>query len=566
MSKNKFISWLPVIVFIAVAIGFHFLRTSTDNFYLLAGSDGPYLPVQVKSLFEHHRLAFADMPLLFVLCTLIAKILFFVKLGTETECILMSIRFVDTVLPTLAAIPVFYISKELFAENVKAKFSNYFLVAFSILSFTPLFAFSFQLQKNSFATIFIFSYLYYVLKILKYCKREDIIKAIVALLLCLVTHFGSFGLLLFISITIILFSLLFQKSKFQIQALKKVVGILTVFIIAFALIALFDYTRFMRIINVPFKIFEAPALLFALNGQNFILKPPNLLIVLAMNFLAIVGLIFLIRNKNQIEKYKLIFGIALGTCTIFLSNPLLGLEWASRLFMLAYIPIVILYLILYNSTSNKWLKISTLAVFALLLVLSIATSTFEKTGMSMDSSSFKELQTIKDKNIFEKSDAIVARQSLRILSNWVFETKGVDRYLLTKEEFNKYPNVYLLKQIKGRNSNARGSEPNLGDSILSVYKGEHFEVYKLTSNTQLPDKAEKIFKGIRGTIQTISGSKILVTDIKTNRPREIQVDTKNASFPKLFEGMKVEVNGEWSPFSLTIKAETIRQIDTFDDK
>jgi hypothetical protein len=202
----------------------------------------------------------------------------------------------------------------------------------------------------------------------------------------------------------------------------------------------------------------------------------------------------------------------------------------------------------------------------LLLVLSIATSTFEKTGMSMDSSSFKELQTIKDKNIFEKSDAIVARQSLRILSNWVFETKGVDRYLLTKEEFNKYPNVYLLKQIKGRNSNARGSEPNLGDSILSVYKGEHFEVYKLTSNTQLPDKAEKIFKGIRGTIQTISGSKILVTDIKTNRPREIQVDTKNASFPKLFEGMKVEVNGEWSPFSLTIKAETIRQIDTFDDK
>jgi hypothetical protein len=30
--------------------------------------------------------------------------------------------------------------------------------------------------------------------------------------------------------------------------------------------------------------------------------------------------------------------------------------------------------------------------------------------------------------------------------------------------------------------------------------------------------------------------------------------------------MKVEVNGEWLPFSIDIKADTIKELDKFDDK
>lgn len=564
-STKKIRNLLPVFIFVAIAIAFRFYRNSTENHYLLAGSDGPYLPVQVKSLFDHYRLAFADMPLLFVICATIAKLLFFFKLGTENECILTSIRFVDTVLPTLAAFPVFYIAQELFNKNIKAKISNYILVAFSILSITALFLFSFQLQKNGLATIFIFSYLYYVLKILKYKKREDVIKLMIIIFLCLITHFGSFGLILFISLVTLLFGLLFKENKQQPISLKNFAVIAAIFIAAFTLIAIIDFTRFIRIMNVPLKIFEAPVLLFALDGQNFVLKGLNLFVVIAMNLLAIVGLIFTIRNRKQLETYKLIFGTALSLCTIFLSSPFLGLEWASRLFMLAYIPITILYLIIYNSTASKWLKLSTLTVFVFHLILSIGISTFEKTYMAMDNASFLELRKIKDKNIFSKNDAIVARQSLRILSNWIFETKGVDKYLLTKKEFSKYPNVYLIKQIKGRNPHARGNEPNMGDSTLLVYKGEHFEIYKLTSNSQLPDKIEKIFKGIKGTIESFSGNTILAVDVKTNKIREIEYDSNNISFPKLFKGMKVEINGQWKPFSLTIVAETIKEINKFED-
>ncbi len=565
MPKDKFINLLPVLVFIAIAITIHLFLNSSENHYVLAGADGPYLPVQVKSLFEHYRLAFPDMPLLFVLCTFIAKLLFLLKLGTENDCILMAIRFCDSYLPPLAAIPVYFISKELFTKKSNAYYLNYFLVAFAILNITPLFFFSFQLQKNGLATIIIFSYLYYILKLFKYEKREDLLKAITILILCLLTHFGSFGLLLFITIATLLFSLIFQKYRLKLQVAKNVLGILILFTLTFITLAIFDYTRFIRLLSVPFKIFEAPALLFALHGQNLILMPPNLLVILAMNFLAIAGLLFLIINRKSIETYKIVLGASTVFCALFMSNPMLGLEWASRLFMMAYIPITLLYLILYSTTSSRWFKIPTVAVFVCLLILSFGFSFFDKIGSTMNNEAYAELQDMKDKNIFNKSDAIVARQSLRILSNWVFDSKGVDKYLLTKEEYKKYPNVYLLKQVKGKNPHARGNEPNVGDSILQVYKGEHFEVYKLTSSAQLPDRPEKIFKGIRGTVHSISGNTILVTDIKTNKIREVKFNNKNQSFPKLFSGMKVEINGEWTLFSLTIKAETIREIKGFEE-
>lgn len=567
MTINKqFKQWIPVIIFIVIAIVFRFYRTSTENHYLLAGSDGPYLPLQVRSLFEYYKLAFPDMPLFFALCTIVAKLFYFLQLGTVNECVLMSVRFIDTLIPPLTAIPVFLITKELCKEYTKIKFSNYLLVAFSILSFTPIFIFSFQLQKNGLATLLIFTYLYYALKIIAQENKSDFIKATIVLFLCVFTHFGSFGFLVFLTLLTFIIWYLVQKNKFNTQSFKKILGLVAVLIFSFSLIALFDYSRFLRIVNVPYKLFEAPVLLFALAGQNFVLNGSNLIILIAMNLLAIIGVVVLIRQRKQIEKYKYITGLSMAICTIFLSNPLLGLEWASRLFMLAYIPVTVLYIVLYSFSANNWFKIPTISIFSILLFISFGTSLFDKSPMAMDKSSFKELQQMQDKNLFLKSDAIVARQSLRILSNWVFNVKGVDKYLLTKDEFNKYSSVYLLKQLKGRNPLARGSEPSLGDSVLSIYKGEHFEVFKLTSNSQLPTKPEKIFKGIRGIIHNIVGNKVSITDIKTNKTRTIYYEAHNEKFPKLNVGMKVEVNGEWLPFSIDINAETIKEIDKFDDK
>lgn len=562
---NKFKNWVPVIIFIVAAILFRLYRTSGENHYLLAGSDGPYLPLQVRNLFEHYRLAFSDMPLLFVLCTIVAKFFFFLKVGTENDCILIAIRLIDSFLPPIAAIPVFFIVKELYIENMKSKFSNYFLIAFSILNFTPLYLFSFQLQKNGLATIFIFLYLFYILRILNQKNKSSFIKAFVVLILCVLTHFGSFCLVVLISFVIFLSWFLLQEDRFKTQTFKTILSLVLVFITTLLIVALFDFTRFKRLINIPFKIFEAPVLLFAVNGQNFVLKGQVLFILISMNLLSVIGLFFLLKNRKRINSNNFIFGIAMAICTLFLSNPFLGLEWASRFFMLAYIPSTILYLTIYNATSDRWIKISSLTIFLVLLFISLASSILDKPRMAIDNKSYQELLQINEKKIFLKDDAIVASQSLRILSNWVLRTKGVDKYLLTKDEFKKYSSVYLLKQIKGRNPMLRGGQPNLGDSILQIYNGEHFEVFKLINNKQLPENPEKIFKGVRGTVHSIRNNELQIIDKNTNRIRKVYYDFNNKEFPQLFNGMKVEVNGEWFPFSISIKAETIKEIKNFED-
>ena len=563
-KNDKLIKWLPVISFIIIAIVFRLYRTSAEDHYLLAGSDGPYLPLQVKNMFEHYRLAFPDMPLLFTLCSILAKLLYFLHVGTENECILLSVRYIDAFLPPLSAIPVFLIARELKTESIKSTFFNYLMVAFAILSFTPLLIFSHQLQKNGLAIVWVFFYLFYALKIIKYENRKDIFKAIIVLILCALTHLGSFGLVVFISFVIFIFWFIFQKDKLKGPSLNTLLLAAVILVSSFLLVSIFDYTRFLRILHVPLKIFEAPVILFAFNGQNMVLQGQTLIIVVAMNLLAIQGILLLLRYRNNIKNYQNVLGFAFATCTLFLASPFLGLEWANRLFMMAYIPITGLYLIIYNSIAGRWLKIPTTVVFILLLSVSFTYATFSKPMISISKNAYLELQQIQGKVLFSNNDAIVGRQDLRLLANWTLGTKGVSDYLLTKGEFNKYRSVYILKQINGKNSQMRSVEPKVEDSYTPIFTGLYFEIYKINDNSKLSTEPQKIFKGVKGTIIEILPQKILVKDYKNDKIRTVFIHAFDAKSLNIHTGMKVAINGEWIPFSLSLKAETIKGIENFD--
>ena len=558
----RLLRWLPVISFIVIAIIFRLYRTSTENHYLLAGSDGPYLPLQVKNMFEHYRLAFSDMPLLFTLCTIFAKFFYLLHIGTENECILLSVRFIDTFLPPLSAIPVFLIATELKTESVKSNLLTFLLVAFATLNYTPLFIFSHQLQKNGLAIFFVFFYLYYILKITKYDNRKDFFKAIAILILCALTHLGSFGLLVFISFLIFIFWIVYQNNKPKKTALKPFFLVGVVFILALTIVAIFDYTRFLRIINGPFKIFEAPVILFAFNGQNFLLKGQTLIILVLTNVLAIQGIILILRHRSDMDKYKVIMGLSFATCSIFLANPFLGLEWASRLFMIAYIPLTALYLIIFSAISTRWIRIPTAFTFIILLAISFQSALFRKPLISISKEAFTEFQQINNKLDFKRNDAIVSRQDLRLLANWVFQTKGVSDYLLTKNEFGKYNAVYFIQQIKG--SNLRNTRIPIPSNYSNIFTGDYFEIYKINDYANLPTEPQKVFKGVKGTIVEISHKKVLVKDYKTTRIRTVFTNNIGKTLLNIHNGMKVEINGEWIPFSLSINAETIKEIERFD--
>src|SRR5580704_6117934 len=109
-GKTAVIHWLPVVLFMITASLIRLHSNAAVNYYLLAGSDGPYYPLQVRSMLEHFHLAMPDMPLLFIIDSLLAKALQIFHIASPEECILLSIRFTNSFLPPLAAIPVFLIA------------------------------------------------------------------------------------------------------------------------------------------------------------------------------------------------------------------------------------------------------------------------------------------------------------------------------------------------------------------------------------------------------------------------------------------------------------------------
>ncbi len=463
--------WLHVIVMITLAILIRLYITSDKNHYLLAGSDGPYFALQVKSLIKNFHLGYTDMPLLFLFGAIIAKLLLLFHIASESECVLMSVRFIDAFLPPLVAIPVFLIAKEMETDSDKVRLSSYLMIGFSILSFTPLVIFSYQLQKNALATIFVFLFIYFVIRILKYGNRRNFYKAVIISLLCALTHFGSFGLLIFLAFLILIFWLLLNRKGSTLQILKSI-GVVTIVLLSLvSLIAVFDLTRFQRLIYVPLKIFEAPALLFALNGQNFLLKGRTLITLIISNLLAIQALAIIIRNSKSLDYHLVILGFALVVCTLLLATPMLGLEWANRLFMMAYIPVTVLYLIIFNHIRTKWIIIPSMIILSMLIVYSVCYSILFKPVISITNSAYDEFKQIKEKVHFEKNDVIVGRQDLRLLGSWVYGTKGISNYLLTKDEYNRYSAVYIFKQIQGKNPGLRGIETLIPNNTYKVFQG-----------------------------------------------------------------------------------------------
>ena len=209
LLKNK--SWLPVIFFMLIVVVIR-LKFHLSGNLILAGVDGPYYALQVRSILENFKLALPDMPLLFMLEALLARFFQLLQLGTIDECIVLAIAFVDIVLTPLVAIPAFLLSKELNKE--KPKFLTYLIVCYSIINITSILRFTNNFQKNSIGVVLVFFYLYFLFRVLKYSKKRDVYYAIGFLLACTLTHFGSASIGLLMTAVFIITSAVINKKTF----------------------------------------------------------------------------------------------------------------------------------------------------------------------------------------------------------------------------------------------------------------------------------------------------------------------------------------------------------------
>lgn len=553
---TKALAWLPVILLISLACWIRYTIISPGN-YLLVGGDGPYYPLQVRSLLEHHRLAYPDMPLLFILQAILAAVLNFFHAASYHDCIIMAIKATDILLPPLAAIPVFLIAKELRVNGTKSGFFSYLLVAFAIINLSTIGAFSNGLQKNAVAVIWVFLYLYYVIRLIKYARKKDAFYAGAVLLLCAFTHFGSCALLIFLSLFSGISWLLYNKQALRSFSWKKLSLFLAAFLLALVVIAIYDTARFQRLVTIPLKVFEFPVFLLMANGfgiENF-LSPIHLVL---SNFLALLALVILLANRKKIDRERKLIAVAMIASTLFLASPFLGLEWANRLYIISYIPAVVLYMTLFHTGISKWIKAIPATIFTLFVIACLLSRQPNRDCISAES--YVEFVQIKDQVRFEANDAIIGRQDLRILGSWEFGTKSVVEYLFRKEDFDKYHAVYVIRQLKGSNfppGRFRG-DARIPDNAVKVYAGACFELYQLNSGEGWKRGKGKASKA-HGVILALTPHYMLLQNDQGFH-RTVELTDHTILETPLQRGKSVEVWGNWKPFSLNVVAESVSEL------
>jgi len=440
-----------ILIMVLVLISRLYINFSPE---LMAGINTPYYPVQVRSLLETGKLGFPDLPFVFYLEAFFAKLLNFLGFCNISGCIMVSWKIIDAALYPLIALPVYLLTKSV-ARNVKASKWVLFLPSILIMVSFPALVMLGELQKNSIGLLWSTFYIYFLYKGVHSDKIIDYILAGIFFVLTGLTHLGAFGFIIAFSASFLLFSIILKRE--QRIYLKKIAVLL--FLAAASISAFlffFDPERFGRLaslITLPIKIFEQPMIF------SFFKDPASTTLFYLMNpmginanLIAILGLVLFVRKRKEIETQEKILLLAALSVTIFMGSPFLGVEWAQRLYIMAYIPTTIVYIFLLKYTASWWKKLLLTAL--VLFVTSAPTPMMLISGMKNTSSINKEayvhLLELKEFIANPQETLVIARHGLEWWTAWTLEVDVSSRQDLDKKILHSYDAVFLLRQKAGK--------------------------------------------------------------------------------------------------------------------
>ena len=256
------------------------------NSELIAGINGGYYPLQVRTLLETGHLGFSDMPLYFCLHAFFVKIAsFFTKIDLDILIIHTS-KIIDSISLSLLVFPL-YLSAKSFLGNERPKTFEIILAGYATLSFSPLILTS-DLQKNAFAIPLFLFFIFYLLLFLRNKKKRNIMLSVIFITLTGLTHFGVFS----ISVIILIFSLLVIYRK------KAILPILGVLIFGVLMVFLFDRNRSESLLSLWNIIFEKPVIL------QCPLSPPDLFNFVFSYILVGFGIFYLVKREYELSSLQ----------------------------------------------------------------------------------------------------------------------------------------------------------------------------------------------------------------------------------------------------------------------
>lgn len=422
-TKNKSL-WLAAV---AVAIGVA-AKFSLTTGQLLPGLDGAYYWVQVRSLLENQKLAFDDLPLLFWVQAAFAGL--FGDIPT-------AVRFSDAVLPALAAIPIY-----LMTRSAKSAWLPAVTILVVLLFPAQLYFFTGDFIKNAAAIPVVFFISWILASWHTMPKRWSISGLALGLLVLGLTHFGT--LLLALSIVGLWLLLQLRNRTWRFWVLSTLIALASTAAVLAGLAVLVParYERLINFVTSPDVVFESPVWYMILHGFG----EPSM--AFTIGFAQVAALVLVVvswRIRKALEFSQLSLVVSSLIVAVVFSSPLIGFEWSYRLAAMAFVPLAVTAVVLWPHLGRGWYKP---VLWALALASLAASLLFYGQGAKrpvLSDAQYQEFKVLaKDAKLADNS-VIVAAHGLEYLSAWQLKTHIVQDTFFDSTDLSGYSAVYAVE-------------------------------------------------------------------------------------------------------------------------
>lgn len=478
LHKYKYPLMLLIIILIAITLRL-LINFKTK---LMPGVMATYYPIQVRSIFEDGKLGLPDLPFIFYFEAFVAKIFLSFRLCDESTCIMTASKITDAALYPLIAIPFYYLAKAITVRNNSSKWVSIVAAVLVTIS-VPALVMMADFQKNSVGLMWSGFYIYFLYKMARQGEGLNYLLAALFFLLTGLTHLGGLGFIITYTLIFIILLVLFKKEKRRQLLLVLGFSVLSILFSGIVLLV-WDKERFVRLITTflsPFKLLERPMILGMFSGEVPLL--PHLLINAVYTYIVcILGTIFYIRKKQEIVGVNRTIFITSLFVSVFLAFPFLGEEWATRLYLMAYVPANIVLIFILSFIGTNW-KRNLVTAFTLICMIAPMPFMWKIRGiMCITEEAYEDLYKLKSIITEPDKSLVIARHGLEWWASWVLETDISHGRDIEEDMQENYDHIFYLVQISGHGEfgefgpgqGAAFPEPEIPDFAEIVYEDEFF--------------------------------------------------------------------------------------------
>ena len=515
MSHKKITDsqWIILTGILLLAVFFRLLfHYSTP---LIPGINGGYYPLMVREMMQADGLgrffsmAFQDLPLLFWIESVTSELISLFSNDPDLA-VLHASKIVDSVLPVLAALPVYLLARSI----TKNQLLPLLLAAFVVLYFPVSYLLTGDAQKNAIALIGLTGTFTTTITYLQNPSRQKLWILGIFLLITGLTHFGT----LLIATIGTFFALILAQNNSIPTGKRLVLVLISVLVAALIIYVLIPSrgTRLLELLRHPFELFSHPVLLYWIRGQA-VYTPLVIGFGLITHLLSVVLLISAIKMKSALPWALL---------AVFLSSPLLGHEWHLRLLIFAHIPLSYVIILNWQAFSKTSRQITCFTLTGLIMASVIVLFSSRKPP-SISQLQMKELKELAQLNRVGSTDLVITQHGLEWWTAWFLDCQIAHEGALMPEDFRDR-NVYVLTPAHQPSGSLVRNQPSFTmpftpKSTKATWEGETLRLYLVNAADfiyYLPDESH-IGTGL--IIQTERGNWVF-NSLGFENPLDLAVD------------------------------------------